>query len=90
MDKHMVIVDGELMIDYAYPCMKAEKHLKDLHNAAIERRFDDAIEIGLLALAEIKLTVNALKDMKEKDAQSNMVVQQPQNIPTMSEKVLPH
>jgi len=29
------------MIDYSYPCMMAEKALKDLHNAAIEGRLDD-------------------------------------------------
>ena len=62
----MVIVDNELVVDYAYPCLKTENDLKDLHQAAIENRFDDAIEHGLQAMADLKLTINALKDMKEK------------------------
>ena len=62
----MVIVNNDLVVDYAYPCMKAENGLKNLHQAAIENRLEDAIECGLLAMADLKLTINALKDMKEK------------------------
>ena len=51
------------MIDYAYPCMMAEKALKDLHNAAIEGRLDDAKEFSLTALAEVRLTYQALGHM---------------------------
>lgn len=54
------------MIDYAYPCMMAEKALKDLHNAMLENKYDDALESGLLALTEIKMTINAINDMKDK------------------------
>ena len=91
MEKVMVIVDGEQLVDYAYPCMKAERGLRNLHEAVIDRRLNDAIECGLLALADLKLTINALKEMKAKeDAQSRMVLQQSQNIPTVSEEVLPH
>lgn len=52
------------MIDYAYPCMMAENALKDLHNAAIEGRLDDAIEHALAALTEVRLTYQALRHMK--------------------------
>lgn len=90
MEKVMAIVNGEALVDYAYPAMKAERGLKTLHEAALERDYDRAIEVGMLALADLKLTVNALKVMKEKDAQNRMVVQQPENIPTVSEEVLPH
>jgi hypothetical protein len=31
------------VIDYAYPTMMAEKALKDMHNAMLERRYVDAI-----------------------------------------------
>ena len=88
MEKVMVIVNNTLVVDYAYPCMKTEKSLKNLHNAAIENRFDDAIECGLLAMADLKLTINALKEMK--NVKSNLVIQQSEDIPTVSEEVLPH
>lgn len=65
MDQVMVIVEGKLMIDYAYPCMMAEKALKEAHHAMLEGKHDAAIEAGLKALAETKLMVNAIKDMKE-------------------------
>lgn len=53
------------MIDYSYPAMMAERAMKDLHNAALENDFDAAIEHGLNALTEMRLTINALRDMKE-------------------------
>ena len=39
MAKVMAIVEGKLMIDYAYPCMMAEKALKELHSAMLDREF---------------------------------------------------
>ena len=52
------------MIDYSYPCMMAERALKDLHNAAIEGRMDDALEHALVAMAEVRLTYQALRHMQ--------------------------
>lgn len=54
------------LIDYAHPCMMAEKALKDLHNAMLENDPEAAAEAGLRALAEVKLTINAINYMKEK------------------------
>lgn len=68
MEKVMVIVNGELMVDYAYPCMMAEKALKNLHNAMLENKYDAALEAGLEALADVRLTIQAIKDMQEKAA----------------------
>ena len=31
------------VIDYAYPTMMAEKALKDMHNAMLEKRYEDAM-----------------------------------------------
>ena len=66
MDKVMVIVKGELMIDYAYPCMLAERALKDAHDSMLDREYDKAIEHTLEAMAEVKLMLNAIKEMKER------------------------
>jgi len=65
MDKVMVIVKGELMVDYAYPCMMAERALKDAHDAMLDREYDKAIEHTREAMAEVKLMLNAIKEMKE-------------------------
>lgn len=66
MAKVMAIVDGELMIDYAYPCMMAEKALKELHAAMLNREFNKAKEAALLAMVETKLTLNAINEMESK------------------------
>lgn len=66
--KVMTIVNGELMVDYAYPCMMAEKALKNLHNAMLENNYDAALEAGLEALTDVRLTIQAIKDMQEKAA----------------------
>ena len=53
------------MIDYAYPCMMAERALKNLHNAAIEGRLDEAKEHAMTALAEVRLTYQSLQHMTQ-------------------------
>ena len=67
-EKVMTIIDGNLMIDYAYPCMMAEKALKALHEAMLANDYEKAIEEGLAAIAETKLCLNAIKDMKQRRA----------------------
>ncbi len=59
------------MIDYSYPCMMAEKALKDLHNAAIEGRLDDAKEHALTAIAEARLIYQALQHMGQERSSSS-------------------
>lgn len=56
------------MIDYAYPTMMAEKALKDLHDAMLERRYEDAKAAALRCIAEAKLARHAIELMEEKDA----------------------
>jgi hypothetical protein len=56
------------MIDYAYPCMMAEKALNALHEAMLANDYEKAIEEGLAAIAETKLCLNAIKDMKQRRA----------------------
>lgn len=65
-----VIVNNEVkmqeaLVDYAYPCMMAERALKDLHDAMLRKKYDEALEHGLRALTEVKLTINAIKHMQE-------------------------
>lgn len=49
------------MIDYAYPTMMAEKALKDLHNAMLSRRYDQAIEHGLTTITETVRAIEAIR-----------------------------
>ena len=66
MEKVMAIVEGEAVVDYAYPCMMAEKALKKLHNAMLENDYEAAIAAAMEAYADVKLTLNAVKDMQIK------------------------
>lgn len=54
------------MIDYAYPAIMAERAMRDLHLAALNKDFDTAIDQGCVAIAEMRMTINALRDMKDK------------------------
>jgi len=65
MDNVMTIYKGELMIDYAYPCMMAERALKRAHDAVLDNDLEKAIEEALVAMSEAKLMLTALKHMKE-------------------------
>jgi hypothetical protein len=49
--------------------MMAENALKKAHNAMLENDYDEAIGEALVAIAETRLMINSIKDMKEqKDA----------------------
>lgn len=65
MDNVMTIYEGELMIDYAYPCMMAERALKRAHDAVLNNDLEKAIEEAFVAMSEAKLMLTALKHMKE-------------------------
>jgi hypothetical protein len=54
-------MDNEILVDYAYPAMMAERSLKDMHNAMLNRKFSEAYSHAQLALVEVKLTMNAIR-----------------------------
>jgi hypothetical protein len=58
----------DILVDYAAPCLKAERALKDLHEAMLMRDYEQAIHFALQALVETKLTLNAIKHEQEKYA----------------------
>lgn len=64
------------MIDYAYPCMMAEKALKDLHNAALDKDYAAAILFGIGAMTEARLTIQNLRLMKEQEDALNATIKQ--------------
>lgn len=68
MEKVMAIVNGEAVVDYAYPCMMAEKALRNLHAKMLEGKYDEAVTAGIEALADVRLTIQAIKDMQERRA----------------------
>jgi hypothetical protein len=60
----MTIHEGKMMIDYAYPCMMAEKALKKAHDAVLDNDLDAAIAEALVAMSEAKLMLSTLRHMK--------------------------
>ena len=55
----------EQIIDYALPCMKAEKALKDAHNAFLEQNLDSALTYTMEAIINVRLMYSALRYTKE-------------------------
>lgn len=62
--------------DYAYPAMMAEKALRELHNAALNKEFDKAIEFALEAALQCRATNAALwaMDQEEKKRDRTLAV----------------
>lgn len=60
-------MDRPEIIDYAYPCMMAEKALKEVHQAMLSQDYDAAIEAAHRVLVEAKMTLNSIVLMKEKE-----------------------
>lgn len=59
------------MIDYAHPTMMAENALKELHKAMLERRYENAIQAGIRALAETRLAIQAVRHTMEKETKTS-------------------
>lgn len=64
------------IVDYSYPCMMAENALKQLHLAMLENDYDAAMKAGLQAMVEVRMTMNAINEMKAQHDKYCMVVQQ--------------
>ncbi len=47
-------------IDYAKPTILAEKALKDMHNAVLEKRYEEAKEFALEAMTQIMIAHGAI------------------------------
>ena len=48
------------IIDYARPTMLAEKALKDMHNAMLEKRYEDAMDDVVDAMHHLSAVVRAI------------------------------
>jgi hypothetical protein len=55
------------IVDYARPCMDAEKALKDAHDAVLDGKFDEAMTKTMDALVSVRLMYGALRHMKEQN-----------------------
>lgn len=55
------------VIDYAYPAMMAEKALKTLHDAVLEKNYIEAREQALMTIKWAAETHAALKVMEKED-----------------------
>lgn len=63
----------ETLIDYAMPCMKAEKELKELHEQMLRKNYTFALQHAKNAMAECKLIQNAIKHtMEQEDAYQSL------------------
>ena len=55
------------IVDYARPCMDAERALKDAHDAVLDRKFDEAMTKTMDAVISVRLMYGALRHMKEQN-----------------------
>jgi len=60
-------MDETVLIDYARPCMDAEKALKDAHDAVLDGKLDLAMTRTMDAVICARLMYGALRHMKEKN-----------------------
>jgi hypothetical protein len=77
----MEVVD---FIDYSENAIKVEKLLAELKNLLLNRRFQEAVELCPLLSTEVRLLNNSIKIAHENNEQYQLVVQQSQNISTVS------
>ena len=59
-------MDETVIVDYAKPCMDAEKALKDAHDAVLDGKLELAMTKAMDAVICARLMYGALRHMKEK------------------------
>jgi hypothetical protein len=62
------------MTDYSYPTMMAERSLKDLHNAMLENRYEDAVMACLNVIVEVRLALASIKDMQRVEEERRQAI----------------
>jgi hypothetical protein len=55
----------EQIIDYALPCMNAERALKDAHNAFLDQDLDKALTCTMEAIVNTRLMYAAFRHAKD-------------------------
>mgnify|MGYP007004391918 FL=1 len=60
-------MDETVIVDYAKPCMDAEKALKDAHDAVLDGKLELAMTKAMDAVICARLMYGALRHMKEKN-----------------------
>jgi len=53
--------------DYAYPTIRAEKCLKDLHDAVLDKKWDRAQERSVELMGWVKEIQDALDEMRKNE-----------------------
>jgi len=53
------------IIDYAYPNMMSEKHLKQAHQAMLDKDFEKALDHTHEAIAQAEMMMEAIKEMRK-------------------------
>jgi hypothetical protein len=76
-------MESQTLIDYAYPMMRIEKLLKDMHNDLLEGDMTEAQHKANILIAETKILLNTLVIMQEKESQHAIR----QQAPTLQERV---
>lgn len=55
----------EEIIDYAYPCMMAERALHEVHKSMLKGDFETALEQANVALVETRIMANSIREMRD-------------------------
>lgn len=62
----MITDEPQAIVDYALPCMMAEKALKDSHNAVLAQDLNLAMTKAMEAVVQSRVLYTSLRNMKEK------------------------
>lgn len=55
----------EEIIDYAYPCMMAERALHEVHKSMLKGDYETALEQANVALVETRIMANSIREMRD-------------------------
>lgn len=56
-----IVNDTDVVVDYARPTMKAERALKELHQAMLYKKYEEAMAHALEAILESRAAYHAIQ-----------------------------
>ncbi len=77
----MEVVD---FVDYSENAIKVEKLLAELKNLLLNRKFQEAAELGPVLITEARLLVHSINIAHQNNEAYQLVLQQPKNVSAMS------
>jgi hypothetical protein len=66
------MIKTEIVSDYSHPAILARDAMKKMHQMVLTREYDSAMEAAKFAIVEMRIMLNMINIMKEKEVENGL------------------